>query len=305
MGSLLGLVFTHLYRGYVKRNHWGRLTLWRLVPRVVFSSILIALAMSVLIFLSLIYVFELLPTDQVKIGVAFTMVFNLSATILLWSLIYFGLHYFWDYKKTEVEKWKLEASIKDAELNALKSQINPHFLFNSLNSLRALILEDPPRAQHMVTQLAGLLRTSLQANGTATVSLEEELKTVKTYLDLESIRLEERLRYDIDVDEAALEIAVPTMLVQTLVENGIKHGVAERPQGGDIQVSSRLNGEALHIQVVSSGQLQNKSPATGVGLHNARERLRLLFGEDASLTLSNTTEDTVAAQAHIPLEAQP
>src|SRR5690606_9276799 len=127
------------------------------------------------------------------------------------------------YRAAEVERWRLQAAVKDAELAALRAQVNPHFLFNSLNSIRALIVEDPARAQQVVTQLAALLRYTLQAGATSTVPLEAELHAVRTYLALESIRLEERLRYTIDVDDAVRQAPVPPMLVQTLVENGIKH----------------------------------------------------------------------------------
>jgi LytS/YehU family sensor histidine kinase len=239
-----------------------------------------------------------------KPAIVFVMVFNWSATLFIWSLIYFGFHFVENYKKTEVEKWKLEAAVKDAELRALKSQMNPHFIFNCLNNLRGLIVEDPERAQTVVTQLAGILRYSLQAGDTETVTLEEELQTVSDYLALEAVRLEERLKVKMDIDPASLKISVPTMLVQTLVENGIKYGVATLPRGGEISLSSQVNASTLKIQVTNSGQFNETSNGNGVGLKNSRERLKLLFGEAASVTVQNASSDSVTAKIEIPIRRE-
>ncbi|WP_457654380.1 histidine kinase [Rhodocaloribacter sp.] len=164
MLGALGLGLTHLYRNHVRRKGWVRLPLRRLIPRVLLASVGIAFVMTAVM---LVFV----APEEFRFGVALIMLFNLSATMLLWSLIYFGLHYFWNYQRAEVERWKLESAVKDAELRALKAQINPHFLFNSLNSVRALIVEDPERAQQAVTRLAGLLRHTLRSSARATTSL--------------------------------------------------------------------------------------------------------------------------------------
>jgi LytS/YehU family sensor histidine kinase len=147
-----------------------------------------------------IWVFQSFTFSEIKPGIAFVTTFNWSATLLIWSLIYFGFHYVESTRKTEVEKWKLEVAVKEAELRALKSQMNPHFIFNCLNNIRGLIVEDPERAQTVVTQLASILRYSLQAGDTETVTLEEELQTVSDYLALEAVRLEERLQVKMDID---------------------------------------------------------------------------------------------------------
>jgi LytS/YehU family sensor histidine kinase len=198
-----------------------------------------------------------------------------------------------------VDKWKLEAQAETARLKALKLQLNPHFFFNSLNSVRALIDEDPDRAQRMVTRLARLLRTTLQVDDVKTVPLEEELSTVQTYLELEMVRFEDRLQYEIDASDAARDRPVPFLLVQTLVENGIKHGVAERQRGGTITIEADVVDDALRLKVTNPGTLTSEEG--GVGLQNARERLQLLFGDDASLILENVDAETVLATAVLPV----
>ena len=300
----IGLVLTHLFRIYIRRHGWLRLSLLSLVPRIIAFCIFGAIVWMLLMLPLLMFVFQTLSFSLIKPAIVFVTVFNWSATLFIWSLIYFGFHYVENMKKTEVEKWKLEAAVKEAELRALKSQMNPHFIFNCLNNLRGLIVEDPERAQTVVTQLAGILRYSLQAGDTETVTLEEELQTVSDYLALEAVRLEERLRVKMDIDPGSLKIPVPAMLIQTLVENGIKYGVATLTEGGEISLKSQIEQTTLKIQVTNSGQFNETSNGNGVGLKNSRERLRLLFGEAASVTVQNATSDKVVAKIEIPIERE-
>jgi LytS/YehU family sensor histidine kinase len=195
-------------------------------------------------------------------------------------------------------------SIKESELRALKSQVNPHFIFNSLNSLRALIDEDPARARKAVTQLANLLRYSLQSGQMETVPFEDELDIVNDYLALEQVRHEERLRLRLDIAPEALHLRIPPMLLQTLVENAVKYGISPRHEGGEIAIIARNSGGSLRIQVSNPGEVARDAQATstGVGLHNAAERLRLIFGDGATLRLrSEHKPDQVVAEAVIPL----
>jgi Putative regulator of cell autolysis len=233
----------------------------------------------------------------------------------LWLAIYFGVHAFWNYRQAEIDRWRLQARAETARLEALKLQLNPHFFFNSLASVRSLISEAPTRARKMVGRLARLLRRTLQASGQKTVPLEEELSTTRTYLQLEKVRFEDRLDWTIDAGEAALQRQVPYMLVQTLAENAVKHGIGQRRAGGTIRVEASI-GETpvedepvedeeapLCLRVTNPGELSEEAGAergSGTGLENARERLRLLFGEEASLTLAQSGPETVVATAQIP-----
>ncbi|WP_263784719.1 sensor histidine kinase [Salinibacter grassmerensis] len=300
-----GVLYTHLYRYAAKRRGWMQMSLGQLAPRVVGAT----LGVAALLYLTVDgmgrYVLELDLYEEIdsQTGMLLASVVNGWILLMLWSLIYFGVHYFWNYRRAEVDKWKLEAQAETARLKALKLQLNPHFFFNSLNSVRALIAEDPDRAQRMVTRLARLLRSTLQADDMKTVSLEEELSTVRTYLALEKVRFEDRLRHRIEVDDEARSHPVPFMLVQTLVENGIKHGVACCQEGGVITVGGTVVDEALHICVTNPGTLDTEEG--GTGLDNARERLQLLFGTEASLTVENADAETVSATAVLPVRAVP
>ena len=297
----IGFLLSHLFRLFIKRRGWLRLPLPSLIPRVIVACVSLALIWEIIAVTLLVSVFQIFTLAETRLGVALGTTFSWSATLLIWSMIYFGFHFIKDYRRTEIEKWRLEATLKEAELRALKSQMNPHFIFNCLNSIRALIVEDPERAQTVVTQLANMLRYSLKSQNTETVTLEEELQIVSDYLALETIRLEERLKISFSIDPATLSVPVPTMLVQTLVENGIKYGVATLPKGGEISLTSSLEDSKLRILVVNTGQLAASGDSTGLGLSNAVERLKLLFGDSASLKLESNAPDYVTANVEIPL----
>jgi LytS/YehU family sensor histidine kinase len=217
-------------------------------------------------------------------------------------VIYLGVHYYERYRQAEMEKLQLAVVATEGQLQGLVSQINPHFIFNCLNSLRALILEDPPRAQNMVTQLAALLRYSLRSGKTFTVPLGEEIDIVNTYLQLEAIRFEERLAIRMEMAPETLSVQVPPMLLQSLVENGVKHGIEKLTQGGEISVASRMDHDTLKIEIMNSGRLLDGSSSTQIGLINVRERLFLLYGSTAALVLRNQGTDSVLAEISIPVK---
>jgi LytS/YehU family sensor histidine kinase len=227
----------------------------------------------------------------------------LCIIVLGWFCLYFLYHTFDRLNRSEIERLQLMTSVKEAELRALKSQVNPHFIFNSLNSLRALIDENPERARQSVTQLANLLRYSLQSGQLETVPFEDELGIVNDYLALEQVRHEERLRLRLDIAPEALRLPIPPMLLQTLVENAVKYGITPRIEGGEIAIEARNEGGALRIRVSNPGQIDGgvRAPSTGVGLNNAAQRLRLIFGERATLRLRSELPATVVAEAVIPL----
>lgn len=226
-----------------------------------------------------------------------------SVVVFLWAVIYLAIAYFQISRDARYEQLRLAVAAKDFELRALLAQVNPHFIFNCLTSLRALTVEDPPRAQEMIDQLSSLLRYSLQSGRIDTVPFEREIEAIRAYLKLESIRFEDRLSVTIDVEPCSLRIPVPPMLVQVLVENGVKHGIAHLAVGGEIRVTSRLEPAFLRIQVTNTGQLNPQvSGTTAIGLNNTRERLRLLYGAGASVILRNAGSATVLAEVLLPLQ---
>lgn len=219
--------------------------------------------------------------------------------ISLWLLIYMIWHYFLRNQKDQFDKLTLEKTVKDLELRTIKSHINPHFIFNSLNSIRALVEENPARARRAVTELSNLLRSSLQMGKRETVLLEEEMKIVKDYLALEHIRFEERLRIQLDLADNTLKERVPPMMLQTLVENAIKHGISQHNLGGVVAIQSKIDGNDLVLIVRNTGVLNKREP--GFGLKSTRERLHLLYGGRAGFRVEQIKEDTVEARVSIPI----
>ena len=194
-------------------------------------------------------------------------------------------------------------ALREAELRGLEMQINPHFLFNSLNSIRGLVLENPPLAQDLITRLANILRYNLHRDAGHTVPLGSELEAALDYLALEAARYEDRLRVEVAIAPETRGVQVPPMLVQTLVENAIKHGIATLPEGGELAVRSALRDGTLILEVENTGRLKEDDTAgrPRLGLQNIRERLRILYAGRAALDVANR-DGRVAATVRIPAQ---
>lgn len=296
-----GVILTHIFRDIVKKNGWLNLPLKKIIPRILIASIIIG---SILFFLFAVISIGVGSFNINHFKAAFILadIFRLSSTILLWALIYFAVHYFENYRQAQIESLIWEAAVKDFELKTLKSQLNPHFMFNALNSIRALIEVDPKGAQTAVTKLSNILRYSLTMERIETVPFGKEMQTVSDYLELETIRFEERLKYKIDVDPKSLNIEIPPMMIQTLVENGIKHGISKRTEGGEIAIKSEVQDSLLHIKIKNNGQIGSDAiqKSKGFGISNTKHRLHLLYGEQASFSIINKTENEVLAELIIP-----
>jgi two-component system sensor histidine kinase AlgZ len=207
-------------------------------------------------------------------------------------------------RAAETEALRLALIAQTSQFHALRSQLNPHFLFNCLNSLRELIDEDRNRAKQVIDLLSALLRYTLRADRVETVSLKDELEAVEDYLAIEKVRFEERLRTRFDITPQSLGARLPPMLLQTLVENGVKHGIARLRAGGDLAVVAEVLEGKLRVEVTNTGTLSaaNES-SSAVGLDNARERLRLMYGGSASLKLADVDGYSVRAELVIPLSS--
>ncbi len=223
----------------------------------------------------------------------FSVWLNAIFTTCLWLGCYISIVMVRRYSEAKSRALALELAAKEARLRNLQAQVNPHFLFNSLNTVRALILEDAPRAVEAVTWLSTLLRYSLHSDRNTRVPLSEELEMVEQYLALEKLRFEDRLQVAIDIPAPLLPALVPPLLLQTLVENAIKHGIAHLPSGGQVTIQATPSHSHMTLEVRNTGRLQ---PATssGIGLSNARERLLLLYGANASLHLSESNNEVIA-----------
>jgi len=221
--------------------------------------------------------------------------------IALWLLLYMVWHYLERNRNDEVDKLSLEKTVKELELKTIKSHINPHFIFNSLNSIRALVDENPQRARTAITELSNILRSSMQVEKMETVPLRKELDIVRDYLALEHMRFEERLQVEMDIEEDTLEQPVPPMMLQTLVENAIKHGISKKIQGGTVRVIARFINNHFEMIVVNTGTLEGEPLAEGFGLTSTRDRLQLLFHGKADFQITRMNGSEVQAKVVMPV----
>jgi LytS/YehU family sensor histidine kinase len=229
--------------------------------------------------------------------------YNLSSSFVLlfiWNSIYFMYHYVAKSRKQQLDTLQLEALVKSLELKTIKAHINPHFIFNALNSIRALIDENPARARRAITELSNILRSSLQAEKGETVSLEEELKIVKDYLALENMRFEDRLKVEYEIDDDTLVQQVPPMMLQTLVENAIKHGISKQVRGGVVKIISDFTENYHELAVQNTGHLNGGKSHTGFGISSTQDRLGLLYGDKAKFQIQQLNPELVEARVLIP-----
>jgi hypothetical protein len=287
---LIGLSITHFYRAIIIKFNWMRLSVGLLVPRVLVSVI----SLGIVVYIIQTLVLEVIIANgnfEFGFADAFQKVINWSLLLLLWSLFYFLFHFINNYKQEEIKNLKWQAAKNEIELNKLKSQLNPHFVFNSMNSIRALVDENPLLAKDAITQLSNVLRNSLLMGKKKLIPLADELRIVDDYLSLEKTRFEEKLTIIKNVDDNSLTFLVPPLMIQTLVENGIKHGTSKLSKGGTIELISELKNKTLHITIYNSGYYdKNKPSETGFGLINTIQRLQLMYGDTAKFTIENEND---------------
>jgi two-component system LytT family sensor kinase len=221
--------------------------------------------------------------------------------LFIWNLIYYTYHYIEYNRLQELNTLKLKASVKELELKTIKSHINPHFIFNALNSIRALVDENPTRARTAITELSNILRSSMQTEKFETVPLERELNIVKDYLALEQMRFEERLKVELNINEDTLEQPVPPMMLQILVENAIKHGISKKVDGGTIRIISDFKNGYHELIVQNTGQLNGYVNEEGFGVRSTQDRLNLLYHGKATFTLSDVDDEMVQSKISMPV----
>ncbi len=315
---VFGLIGSHLLRvvwlGFLRRRRSLLSFSIRAFPWILATTVLQSFWMQVIVksgFMALPDLPAGFVTDWTLHGFAEDFSFHF-ALMVIWTGFYLGVRSYRRHQQVRLDEVRLLAAAREAELGALKAQLNPHFLFNSLNSLRALLPLELERPRVAITRLADLLRASLLSGQEQLVPLARELETVENYLALEHLRHEERLRWRIEADSDARGRPVPPFLVQGLVENAVKHGIDRSEAGGEIVVAARVQGAALRLTVSGPGSLEvldagpvgpgrtRGEASTRVGLANARARLALLFGPDARLALQADGFTRVVAEVFIP-----
>ncbi|MFN0032494.1 MAG: sensor histidine kinase [Flavobacteriales bacterium] len=295
---LTGILLTHAFRWCIHRLGWKRMNILKIILIIIPTSLLLSF-----LFISINTAFSNVLYQRFLFDTFFARdfwltTFNYSALFLLWSIIYFAVNTFENWKREEIQNLELRAAKTEIELNSFKAQMNPHFMFNSLNSIRALVEENPDKAKEAITKLSGLLRNNLTLGRSQTIPLRDELDLVDKYLSLEKIRFEERLHVYMDIDAQSLRCEVPPFMLQTIVENAIKHGISKQLEGGTINISVKRNGDTLSIVVSNTGSIKNDDNSTGIGLTNTRKRLQLLYGEQANFLMA---EDSNMVTAHLTI----
>ena len=234
---------------------------------------------------------------------------DITGTYVPIVLIAQALCYYRRLRERELQSAQLETQLAKAHLQALKSQLQPHFLFNTMHSISSLMFSDVRAADKMMSRLSDLLRMSLENNGIQVTSLSREIEFVSGYLEIEKVRFEDRLKVVFDIAAETLDAQVPHLLLQPLAENAVRHGIAKRLSGGEIRIRASHDKNALHLCVQDNGPAADLTGThcfrEGLGLRTARERLRTLYGEDQSLEIRALPGEGLIINIRIPFQAQP
>jgi two-component system, LytTR family, sensor kinase len=305
--GLMGLSLSHLCRIYIYQRIWQNLSTEQLVPKVLLSIGTQALVLGTVYTFTLDLLYH--QSFMKEAGARFSGVFFVSLLMIgMWHLIYFIIKFIQRNRNLLIDRLQMENNVKSLQIKTIKNNLQPHFIFNALNSIRALVDEDPSRARNSITQLSNILRSSILADKVETVPLQKELEIVRDYLDLEGIRYEERLRTSYKIDDNTLQLPVPPLMLQTLCENAIKHGISANSQGGFVHLASTIEKDMHCITITNTGQYNperilpvNNTHGSGFGLESSKERLAFLFGKQASLIIANTSNTEVQLKINIPL----
>ncbi|MBD0370339.1 MAG: histidine kinase [Pyrinomonadaceae bacterium] len=238
---------------------------------------------------------------------------NIDKNLIVYWLIIWASHalnYYKRYRESELQASQLAAQLAEAQLQALKMQLHPHFLFNTLHSISSLLSRDTEAARRMIARLGDFLRLTLENSGAQEVSLRDELDFLKCYLDIEGIRFYDRLTVRMEIEPQTLSSRVPNLILQPIVENAIRHAVAPRSTPGLIEIKSLRKGERLRLEVRDDGpglpvELgTNRTGRRGIGLSNTQNRLRQLYGERASIEMTNDARGGLLVILELPFHRE-
>lgn len=302
----IGIGLTHLYRNFALKKGWTKLSLKKLVPKIILAVLVLSLLYMVLItaklYLVRLFVLENTPVSFISFFKSVQLQIFITGTRLMsiWILAYHLYHYSRLEIQTVKENARLSIMIKEAQLNNLSAQLNPHFFFNSLNNIKFLVLENPNAARRAIDLLSELLRNSLNSNIGKLISLNDEMNLVRDYLELEKIRFEERLQIKIETSIDLSKHLILPFSIQSLVENAIKHGIEKRKNGGFITVKIETENDFIKITVQNSGRLNKQINNSGIGLNNLKERLLLQYNGNASFEIKEIENETVLTTILLP-----
>ena len=248
---------------------------------------------------------SLLDCYHAYFGLGFYIDLIIAALIIIAA---HALLYYRRFRASELEQAALKTQLAQARLSALKMQLHPHFLFNTLHSISSLVLEDPPKANSMIARLGDFLRLTLDHSGQQLVTLKEEAEFLRCYLEIEQVRFGDRLTVEFQIEPAALAAEVPHLILQPVVENAIRHAIAPRATPGSIKVAAKQTGGLLRLEVTDNGPgLMTSDDALesqGLGLKNVRARLEQLYGNQHCFEVSNRPEGGVTVVMQLPFRAE-
>ena len=302
---IIGISLTHIYTLTLKKTNYKsseKLSIIKLVASVIVLSILFMVLNNFKWYMHFVYV------KGGTINIINSLLFwdpPLMTGIRLmsiWVLAYHLHHYYNEQIKITKQNAELSILTKQEQLNHLSKQLKPHFLFNSLNSVKSLIAENPSKARRSIDLLSDLLRTSIYTKESL-IPIKEELQLVNDYIELEKIRFEKRLNLEMTFDESLLGYKIPSLIIQTLVENAVKYGIQNSVKGGTIILSISKNSDFIEIEVQNPGKLIHKNQLNkGLGLKNLSDRLKLQYNQSASFTLEEKQKGQIVASLIIPIQ---
>jgi signal transduction histidine kinase len=305
-GMLSPLIFL-LARRFELRQHFPRNVLVHIGASVVLSGFVISAAAPLVWYLGYVNTARNPTLAILWRNNAFSAYYFHQGLTIYWTtlVVAHAVYYYRGLRQREAQTARLTAELAQAQLQALKMQIHPHFLFNTLNSIAALLHKDVEAADRMIARLGDFLRLTLKSSDAPIVDFQQELEFLKCYLDIEHIRFQDRLTVDLDIDPNALTAMVPNLILQPIVENAVKHGVARQTYPGHIVIRARREGERLIMRVEDNGAgLKAKSNGSGIGISNTRARLEQFYGRDFSFQVANSAERGVSVTLDIPAVVQ-
>ena len=304
LDASIGIVLTHAYRSFAIKANWSDLPIKKLLLKVVPIVLLLAVLYTLLNNLKwhgfMTFIFNKDNDFLASISYWDPILITGLRLMSIWVLAYHLYHYYQKEVVTAKENAQLSIIAKQAQLDNLSAQLNPHFLFNSLNSIKSLVIENPSVARRAIDLLSDLLRSSLYEKDKDLISIKEELSLVKDYIELEKMRFEERLQLEITLDETLNNVKIPTLSIQLLVENAIKHGIDSKIDGGIVNLNIERNKNDIKITVQNPGILNNNK-SSGFGLKNLQERLAIQYKGKATFSLTAVDKESVLAVITLPI----
>jgi two-component system LytT family sensor kinase len=284
---ILYYIERHFKIGNLRKKHW-----WSLALVFVCTQILYHLLLWPMLCIPTNYYFG--RDIELNFWMKLTNVPYFTVAFLVWLFIVLAIKFNSYMSVVEMSRLKLRSTLKETQLNALQGQINPHFMFNSLNNIRGLVLENPAKSREMITRLSEMLRYTLTKSEINTISLEEEIEMVENFIAISKIQLEDRLQFVLEVEKSTLSFKIPPMIIQMLIENAVKHGISQLKDGGIVSLKVYFKNAVLHIEVANTGQLAQDNNSTHVGIKNIQKRLDLLYDDHASFELVEKDNQVVA-----------